>query len=167
LSSDLDSRLAAAIRRYVFDDLQTELQRLEDLQILPEEFYSHARARADLRFRPFANALADESVRAEASHQAATQLFSQRLLKAMEAKRVSEIEGLGKRKKIDQERVATWISEGRSVANVCREILDQIAKPKPIATQANEQRQGSECKPKPIERPARRVGVQSHRCRGG
>ncbi len=39
----------------------------------------------------------------------------------------AELVKLGKRHQIDQERVAGWISEGRSVDSVSREILDEVA----------------------------------------
>jgi len=52
-----------------------------------------------------------------------------------------EIMGLGERHKIEPKRVSAWISEGRSVADVSREILEGIAKQaKPIGTPASEQR---------------------------
>src|ERR1700719_1362746 len=51
-------------------------------------------------------------------------------------KRVDEIKGLGKRYRVDRERVATWITEGRSVDAVRVEILEEIASrsARPITT---------------------------------
>jgi HK97 family phage major capsid protein len=52
-----------------------------------------------------------------------------------------EIIGLGTRHGIEPKRVSAWIAEGKSVADVSREILDTMAKPKPIATPSSEQRE--------------------------
>ncbi len=51
-------------------------------------------------------------------------------------KRVDEIKGHGQRHRIDRERVATWITEGRSVDAVRVEILEEIASrsARPITT---------------------------------
>jgi len=56
-------------------------------------------------------------------------------------KNAVEIMGLGNKHGIEHKRVSAWIAEGKSVADVSREILDGIAsKVKPITTPASEQR---------------------------
>jgi len=57
-------------------------------------------------------------------------------------KEAVEIMGLGTRHGIESKRVSAWIEGGKSVADVSREILDEIAKKvKPVTTPASETRE--------------------------
>jgi hypothetical protein len=146
-SDDRPPKKLEAVTRRFSSYLQQELQleNLDDLKRLPEEFLDRARRSLELMFPPVAKQLEDEAAVARVAHEVASSLFSAPLLKSIEAKRISEIEGLGKRHKKDPELVATWIREGLSTDAVGALILAGYTnKLKPVSFPSSEQRDESD-----------------------
>jgi hypothetical protein len=123
--SERDSRLPAdgraRSRRFARQKFRKWLDaRLEKIRVEAVQL-------ADELLRPVACLLVDERVRLKLAERITELLFPDPPEWIFSAHRAAEIMCLGKRHAIDQERVATWIREGRSVEAVSQAILKQIA----------------------------------------
>jgi hypothetical protein len=118
---ECDRKLAELSRSA--EELEGEKQAI--LRRITIKFYDYSHICLEL-LHPNAQAFAIEDVRRQFAQQIGDRLRPETSLESKAATRTAEIIKLGKRHGIDQERVAEWISGGRSFVAISAEILDEL-----------------------------------------